>query len=167
MRIFISINLPQALYHYCQQLQQQFEGMKNTSEFHLTLQFLGDEINKKGVSEIINALQNITFKPFEIEMGKVTLFPNSFQPRGVWIECVPNKILDKLSSDIRQIMQKLGYLADKPFKAHITLGRYKQPPNYPLKAVSHQSNILTVEHFYLMQSTFTSQGPKYKVLKTF
>ncbi|MBU0727160.1 RNA 2',3'-cyclic phosphodiesterase, partial [Patescibacteria group bacterium] len=121
MRLFISINVPGELHRHCKQLQSQFPEMKNTNEFHITIQFLGDDIESE--EKIIEKLNKIRFEPFEIQMGDAVPFGNPNNPRGIWIECKENPQLTTLASNIRQFMGDLGYKADHPFRTHITLGR--------------------------------------------
>ena len=165
MRLFISINIPQELHRYLRQLQSQFPDMKNTNEFHMTVQFLGDDIESP--DQLIETLKKIQFTPFEIEMGDAIPFGNPTSPRGVWIECETTSELGKLADNIRQTMSELNYVADKPFKAHITLGRYKRPPNYKPEKTKGEPHKFIIEKFYLMESILTSTGAKHKILASF
>jgi len=139
--------------------------MKNTDEFHMTIQFLGDDI--KSAVPIIEALKKIQFAPFEIEMGNALPFPNAWNPRGVWIECKLSPELKKLAEDIQRAMKELGYIPDKPFKAHITLGRYKHPPGQKIEEAGDESNRFDVKEFYLVESALTPTGPLHKKLGSF
>jgi len=139
--------------------------MKNTDEFHMTVQFLGDDTESPG--KLIEVLKEIQFTPFEIEMGDAIPFPNPGHPRGVWIDCKMAPELEKLAEDIRKETEKLGYIADKPFKAHITLGRYKRPPKYKPKKITGEPNVFTVNQFHLVESTLSSEGPKHKIIASF
>jgi 2'-5' RNA ligase len=165
MRLFISINVPQELHRYCKQLQSRFPDMKNTDEFHMTVQFLGDDAENP--DQLIEALKNVQFTPFEIEMGDAIPFPNPFDPRGVWIECKMLPKLQKLAEDIRQTTSELGYIADKPFKAHITLGRYRRPPRQKIQKINGDRHKFIVDQFHLVESTLTPTGPKHKILASF
>jgi len=165
MRLFIAIHVPQPLYRYCRQLQSQFPDMKNADEFHLTLQFLGDDI--ASAEPIIEALKTVQFVPLEIEMGDALPFPDPHRPRGVWIECAENPTLDKLAADIRKVIEPLGLVPDKPFTAHITLGRYKIPPARLAERVKGNPNTFAVSHFELMASELTPKGPIHKSLARF
>ena len=107
------------------------------------------------------------FTPFEIEMGDVLPFPNPFRPRGVWIECDPSAALLGLADEIRGVMGGLGYQADKPFRAHITLGRYKKPPHKKPQTIKGELHRFKLDKFYLIESNLTPEGPKYKTLATF
>lgn len=165
MRLFISIDVPKELYRYCRQLQGQFPEMKNADEFHMTIQFLGDGI--LSAEPIIKALKNVPFKPFEIEMGNALPFPNAWDPRGVWIECKMNPELGELAKNVREAMEMVGYKADKPFKAHITLGRYRLPPEKKPEIVKGEPHRFAVDSFCLMESTLTPGGPIHKKLGVF
>lgn len=165
MRLFIAITVPQGLHRYCAQLQSQYPELKMTKEFHLTIQFLGNEIENP--QSIIKVLKKIKFEPFEIEMGDVMPFPNPIRPRGVWIECDPSAVLLKLADEIRSSMEELGYRNDKPFRAHITLGRYKKSPNKKPQIIKGESHRFMLDRFYLIESNLTPEGSKYKTLATF
>jgi len=165
MRLFIAIAVPHQLYRYCQQLQSRYPDLKMTREFHLTLQFLGNEISDG--QPIVDALSKIPFEPFDIEMGDVKPFGPFTNPRGVWIECKESKALGQLADQIRQTMDGLGYRADKPFRAHITLGRYKQIPREKPKIIKGEPHVFTVNRLYLMESILLPQGPVYKTVAKF
>ena len=164
MRLFIAIPVPASLHRYCRQLQSQFEGLKKTDEFHITLQFLGNDIENPG--KITEALNRIKFTPFEIEMGDALPFGPKNEPRGVWIECKENEPLNKLAEDIRQKMKTLGFISDHPFRAHITLGRYKFPPKNAPKTVESIPHRFEIGHFELIESHLEEKGPHYRTLAT-
>jgi 2'-5' RNA ligase len=139
--------------------------MKNTNEFHMTVQFLGDDTESP--DQLIKALKTVQFKPFEIEMGDAVPFPHPGHPRGVWIDCEITPELEKLAEKIRKIAGQLGYIADKAFKAHITLGRYKRPPNYKPEKAKGEPHKFTINQFHLIESTLSSKGPKHKIVASF
>jgi RNA 2',3'-cyclic 3'-phosphodiesterase len=175
MRLFISINVPSELHDYCRQLQKRFPGIKNVDEFHLTIQFLGDGIHEQFLPRLTEALTSIHFNPFEIKLGTPRRFPNEDRPSGVWIDCDGGETLRDLADRIRKIMDKIGFRPDKPFAAHITLGRYKTPPTPVLRSRSErpqpepktETKTFKVDRFYLMESHLTPEGPTYKTLAEF
>ena len=175
MRLFISINVPAELHGYCRQLQNRFPGLKNVEEFHLTLQFLGDEIGEAILPRIIETLRSIDFQPFEITLGKARRFPNENRPHGVWIDCDGGNALGDLAEQIRKAMDKIGLKADKPFAAHLTLGRYKDtpPPTFKPRGGRAQpeskteAKVFTADRFFLMESQLTSEGAAHKEIATF
>ncbi|MFH0838192.1 MAG: RNA 2',3'-cyclic phosphodiesterase [Patescibacteria group bacterium] len=165
MRLFIAITVPNGLHNYCQQMQWRFEGLKKVNAFHLTLQFLGDDT--KDPEPIMAALSQIQFKPFEIEMGDIVPFGPPTEPRGVWIECAKNKALNALAAEIQAALKLLGYKSDKPFMAHITLGRYKRFPGKVPQRAKGVPHHFMADHFELIQSHLGENGPQYKVLQKF
>lgn len=150
MRLFIAIPVPETLYEYCKKMQSQFEGLRKTKDFHLTLQFLGDGI--EDADQIMQLLNQVEFRAFEIEMDGIVPFGPSHKPRGIWINCKEDEPLIKLADEIRNRMIPLGYESDKPFKAHITLGRYKIPPDVLPERLKGEVHRFEVKHFELIQS---------------
>ena len=165
MRLFIAIPVPASLHRYCRQLQSQFENLKKTDDFHITLQFLGDDTENP--DEIIAALKQIEFSPFEIEMSDAIPFGPKHKPRGVWIGCEENKALNTLAKNIREKLAPLGYISDKPFRSHITLGRYKFSPKKPPQKIEGMHHRFKVNSFELIESHLGEKGPHYRTLATF
>jgi len=162
--------------------------MKNVDEFHLTIQFLGDGIHEQFLPRITEALRSIDFHPFEIKLGAPRRFSNEDRPNGVWIDCDGGDALRDLADRIRKIMDKIGFRPDKPFAAHITLGRYKVLPylldsrlrgndkggeddrkrgGRPQPAPKTEAKAFKVDHFYLMESRLAPEGPTYKMIAEF
>ncbi len=165
MRLFIAISVPKTLHQYCRQLQSQFDGLKKTSDFHITLQFLGDGIESS--NKIQKALNQIKFEPFEIEMGDIVPFGPKARPRGIWIECNRSETLEELVKEVHSRMIAIDYESDRPFRPHITLGRYKRLPKTAPKRVEGTPRHLQIDHFELIQSHLGENGPHYKTLQKF
>lgn len=144
-------------------MQNQFDELKKTKDFHLTLQFLGDGIET--ADEIIKALSKIEFQAFEIETGDIVPFGPKGKPRGIWIECKENEALQELAKEVQSRMTGLGHELDRPFRPHITLGRYRNIPSVIPKRIKGDSHRSLVEHFELLQSHSNKDGPRYKILK--
>jgi 2'-5' RNA ligase len=72
-----------------------------------------------------------------------------------------------LAKQIRSKMEELNIIADKPFRAHITLGRYKRPPHRKPEKIKGEPHTFTVDRFYLIESTLGPEGPHYKTLAKF
>ena len=167
MRLFIAIKIPQQLHKYCAQLQSKLSNMKNVHDFHITIQFLGNDINKKMSNQIVETLKEIKFKPFDVQMGNALVFPNQFNPKGVWIKCKKTDNLMKFAHKIQNEMKKLGLIADFSFKPQITLGRYKKAPPKPPDTLRGEPHFFTVNEFYLLESKLISSGSSYKTIANF
>lgn len=145
-----------------QSVTKPFLQSKKTKDFHLTLQFLGDGI--EDVQPIIDTLSDIQFEPFEIKLGNPVPFPDPFQPKGIWIECDPSAALLNLANEIQDKMRDLGYIPDHPFRAHITLGRYKEKLIKKISEIETEPVYFKMDSFCLMQSTLNQKGKTYKIL---
>lgn len=185
MRLFISIHPPKALHDACRQLQKSFPGLKTVDDFHLTLQFLGDEIEETLLPRITEALHSIEFEPFEIRLGNARRFPNENRPHGVWIDCDGGTALEDLAERIRMAMGTIGLQADQPFAAHLTLGRYKEtpPPTFkprggsqfgrdrrdgrPQPASKVETKSFKADRFFLMESRLKPAGAEHRIIETF
>lgn len=97
-------------------------------QIHLTLRFLGDTPTAQ-LPQIAAAMDAAAAgaSPMALRLGGVGCFPNTRRPRVIWVG---------LSGDVEQLLALKtaldGQLAllgrppeDKPFRAHLTLGRVK------------------------------------------
>jgi 2'-5' RNA ligase len=140
-----------------------------SSNFHFTLQFLG-EVSEEITDEIIQALYTIKFSSFDVNLKGVGTFPKIKPPRVIWIDTDENggNVLIQLSKKIREVLEPLGFFSDKPFKPHITVFRIKKK----IKDMSNDLKNLKDEDFgmqkicsiKLKKSELTSNGPIYSDL---
>jgi 2'-5' RNA ligase len=96
---------------------------------HLTLKFLGDTPSEK-VNEVKLALARAAAQvsPFTFTVGEVGCFPNSRQPRVVWVGLQePTGALACLQKAVEDQVAPLGFPTEKrPFSPHLTLGRVQR-----------------------------------------
>lgn len=166
MRLFIAIRVPSEVHFRCTELQKKFEGLRKTPDFHITLHFLGGDI--KSPKKILKKLSELTFIPFEIEVqGSANPFPEAENPNGIWMPCKLTRELKELAEKIHSAMREIGYPHDKPFKPHITLGKYKKYPEKTPKIIDGEPFKFEVKGFELMESQRTPQGAEYNSLARF
>jgi 2'-5' RNA ligase len=96
---------------------------------HLTLKFLGDTPLEKveGVqAALLRAAGQIA--PFTFTIGGVGCFPNTRQPRVVWVGVHElTGSLDRLWKAVESHVAPLGFPTEKrPFSPHLTLGRVQR-----------------------------------------
>ncbi|MHB9095085.1 MAG: 2'-5' RNA ligase family protein [Eubacteriales bacterium] len=78
-----------------------------------------------------------------------------------------------LWSDIEQEMVKQGFAAEqKPFSAHLTLGRVKEIKPAPglneiLQRLENKKQVIPLTEIKLMRSRLTGSGPEYSCLGSF
>lgn len=183
IRAFIAIDLPPdvkaALGHVAATLG---EGLPRGTvrwvrpeQMHLTLAFLGDTPVEK-LPEIEAALDTITTQqqPFALALDGVGCFPNRRRPRVVWVglaaagggESAPLLVL---KAALDEALTPLGWLPeDKPFRAHLTLGRVKD--ERAAQGIEWTADVppltVPVTAIHLIESQLRPEGPLYTIRHT-
>jgi len=98
---------------------------------HLTLKFLGD-VSPSSVEFIQQMLRteagNISC--FDIHLAGLGVFPNLKRPRVLYVGVQAPAALQALARGIESASSRLGYEPEeRPFSAHLTLGRVRQNVN--------------------------------------
>ncbi len=95
---------------------------------HLTLRFLGD-ISPEEVELAKQAMQAAAAGagPVEVEVKGWGAFPENKRPRVIWLGLKKGgQELGDIFHDLESALSEFGFeRADKPFSAHLTLGRVK------------------------------------------
>jgi len=172
MRAFIAIETPAEVNSILKEIQKKFTGLGKinfTQEpYHLTLKFLG-EITEGQCTQIKETLKTIKFKPFELELTQLGVFPNENYIKVIWVGA-KDKEVNELQ---QQIDLKLAgmFAKDLRFHAHITLGRVKFIQDRlmikELLKTKVPSLKFEVKEFKLIKSELTPEGPKYEDIEVF
>ena len=143
------------------------------TNFHLTLQFLGD-IDESKVGPVVEALEHHLhpFPRFTINAKGLGVFPDIKRPRILWAG-LEGDHLAALASRVETSLAPLGFAPEKrAFKAHLTVGRWRQFRGSSAKlgeelAVwkSHEFGESEVEKVTLFQSVLKPEGASYHRLK--
>jgi len=186
MRTFIAIDIPSVdkIVHLQNMIMKQFEFDKFNlrpiakGNFHLTIKFLG-EINDSEIKDIIDNLRGLRFEPFQIRFINAGCFPNSANPRVIWLglDRPSTEKLNNLYNVISKLLDRINKSADKlqnhmaeektAFVPHLTIFRSRQhlkiykPFDPNLLNVSHVDE---VEQIKLKNSVLTPGGPIYSDL---
>ena len=133
-RLFIAIELPADVLSSLAGLQAvlkkqvppQTVRWVNADGIHLTLKFLGDTpaANRTSLETALGQAVEGHFT-FSLATGAVGCFPNTRQPRVVWVS-IQNDVdaLKALRDAVEEHVAPLGYpTEDRPFSPHLTLGR--------------------------------------------
>ena len=139
---------------------------------HITVRFLGN-ISPGMVNKIYGAMENVSFKPFQVEIKGLGAFPNLRFPRVVWAGI--RKGAEELRNIFEQLepqLRKLGFQPDpKGFSPHITIARVKTGINKAelaktLKELAEKEfGVMIAKCLRLKKSTLTPRGPIYTTLK--
>jgi 2'-5' RNA ligase len=108
---------------------------------------------------------------FELETVGLGAFPDPARPRTIWAGIDQGAdTVSELHAAIYNRLIKAGFnLDDRPFVAHITLGRVKGGPPQVLgeclgEDASNNFGITTVRHFYCYESELKRTGAEYSAL---
>jgi 2'-5' RNA ligase len=138
LRAFIAVEIPAGIQ---QKIQQETAHLRKgihslvrwvpAQNMHLTLKFLGD-VSPNSVEFIKQMLrteaENISC--FDLHLAGIGAFPNLKRPRVLYVGIHAPAALDMLARGIESASRKLGYEPEeRPFSAHLTLGRVRQNVN--------------------------------------
>lgn len=95
--------------------------------YHVTLRFLGD-VEAERLAPLAEAVAEevADVVPFELRLGGAGGFPSARRPRVVVLGLAPEAPLAALAERVEAGVRAAGLPeADRPFRAHLTLGRVK------------------------------------------
>ncbi|MEW5996314.1 MAG: RNA 2',3'-cyclic phosphodiesterase [Candidatus Micrarchaeota archaeon] len=171
MRLFIAVGIPPEIKRRIGDAQKDLPeegGLKKVELplMHITLKFLG-EVNPKMLERIDNALREVSFSPFMVDVRGAGVFPNPNYIRVVWAGC-ESRALEKLAE---QVNGKLaGMFGEEKFTGHLTIARVKRKmvlDDYLKKYAEWDFGQFGVKEFYLIESVLSREGPKYTVVATY
>ena len=138
IRTFIALDLPPAARESLEGVEKELRKADapvswiKPERVHLTLKFLGD-VTSEQIEDIQAALQRAAAgaSAFRIQPKGCGAFPTIKQMRVVWVGlCGDDEPLKKLQKEVETAMASLGFKPeDRPFRAHLTLGRVKGRQN--------------------------------------
>jgi 2'-5' RNA ligase len=136
VRIFFAVDLPvptkEKLSVFIHRLKEKANQDKirwtKVENLHITLQFLA-RVETKDLPVMIKKTREALRKNHSglFSLGSLQLFPNENHPHVIAMEVLEQDELAKLSADIGEGIRSAGYeIENRPFHAHLTLGRMKQ-----------------------------------------
>ena len=183
IRAFLAIEPPQDMFQVMSSLQEKLKreisgriSWTKSQGQHLTLKFFGD-ISTEDVKNICVAVKNriASESSLNLKIEKLGVFPDARRPRVFW--CGVTGDVEKLSVLQKQLDSDFASIGfpkeDRPFRAHLTLGRIKEPRG--LSGISEaltKNNAFTAGEFgckelILFQSKLSPQGAVYTKLAEF
>lgn len=178
MRVFIGINPEGEFLNRLETavapLRREFPGLKwvPSRNRHLTLRFLG-EVSEKVLNALCGHLDAFPPRvaPFFIQIDRLGGFSGKSGLRVVWAgiqTCLP---LEKLKHWLDKQLGNAGLAAeDRPFHAHITLARIRNPLaattlQHELRQARLPELTFQVASVNVFQSHLSAHGPRYSILK--
>jgi len=136
MRVFLAVEATEELIFRLTALQEVLRGAgasvswASPAGFHLTLRFLG-EVDAARISPLATALDAVAARhaPFTIRIAGAGAFPSTRRPRTIWAGVTEGEApLSALAVDVEAAVVDTGFPSeDRPFRAHLTLGRVREP----------------------------------------
>lgn len=180
MRAFVAIDLPAEIRRKITQLIGLLQPTTThvrwarAEGLHLTLKFIG-EIAPEKVAEVSNRLSSIRMgAPISLGIRGAGYFPNERSPRVIWLGIEAGPDLPALAAQVEEALLPLGIPKEnRPFAAHLTLGRLKVPDKIPvLQEVLRRQGPLdfgafTVDEFFLYESQLSPRGSLYRKIARF
>jgi 2'-5' RNA ligase len=140
---------------------------------HLTLQFLG-AVPGERVPEVEAALREAAgqARPISLEVRGAGGFPNARRPRVVWAGLAGDTAaLGELVRDLGRRLAPLGFPPEeRPFSAHLTLGRSRDTHGAPglAGALAHAAESPPAPwralDVVLFESHLSPRGPRYEAI---
>lgn len=181
-RLFIAVELPDALREELAGLQQQLKRDQppvrwvETDAMHLTLWFLGDVPGDR-VAHLKIALM-LSFagqQAVRVQLGAPGAFPNLQRPQVIWVGLAEGEShLRSWYDALACRLSSLGFLPDpRPFRPHLTLGRVRremsaeqqQRLGAALRSLKPSSNrVWDLQRVALFRSDLRPEGPRYTTL---
>ena len=138
---------------------------------HLTLRFLG-ETEEARVDKITSEIDRIAadYSTVTTEINALGGFPNLNRPRVIWVGLDESiEPIAKMARQLELAMRELRFEKEKPFRAHLTLGRVRDPRSIGALA-DYLSDYridpipVTLDRVVLFKSTLTPRGSIYERL---
>ena len=174
IRAFIAVQLPvevkEALGNVSRTLDSQVTRgavrWVRPEQMHLTLRFLGDT-DVQSLPAVQAALDAVAtgYKPFTLQLEGIGCFPNARRPRVIWVGLSDDAgHLQPLKVALDERLDPLGWPPeDKPFRAHLTLGRAKD--ERAAQGVAWTGDVprlpVPVDAIHLIESRLQPSGPVY------
>lgn len=139
-------------------------------QWHLTIQFLGDEVE---VGRVIDALRTLDGQAAPMQLGGIGAFPRDRRAATLWVGAVEGaEWIAALAREVGAQLASVGYSPeDRPFHPHVTLARLE--PSQDLRGPIAAFDAATVgpawepTELVLYASHTDPDGARYEPLATF
>lgn len=178
LRAFLALPLPERLAGTYVALQRDLERVGSVkwverANLHVTLKFLG-EVERTGLPALIEQLgqAGADAEPGSLGPGRLTAFPTARAARILVVELTDVAgAVGRLHAAIEDRLVRAGLARDdRPFRAHLTLGRLRRGPVDARRALAElpgPEGGWRVGSFELMESRLGPGGPAYTTLQSF
>ena len=174
MRAFVALEVPGQVLDSLVVFQKEIWAtgadikLVERQNLHFTVKFLG-EISEAQAADAGTRLGSLSLKGAEVEVRGAGAFPTASRPRVVWAGVAPEHeaLVAPIAQQIIGALEGIGERDDRPFRAHITMGRVRSGRNiHQLGELLRQSadrrfGAVRLSELKLKSSTLTPSGPMY------
>ena len=137
-RIFVAIDISDGarntVANYIEDLRGEFSnarvGWERVEKLHLTIKFLGD-IDSIQLQHLTEAVEKTArqFSKFNLQISQTGVFPPKRNARILWLGIDDEaRNLQKINDILETECEKKGFVKEsRKFKAHLTIGRLREP----------------------------------------
>ena len=173
VRAFVALELTGEIQDRLKEAQEKLHGcsarltLVEPALIHITLKFLG-EIAEKDLPRVSAALRSVSFSPFPVTVGAVTV-NNPKRPHTVWCRISDGGKGNRLFRQVEEVLAPLGFDREsREFTPHATLARVKVPDPSLFTAIHALDGMsygdCMIRGMKLKKSTLTPRGPVYEDL---
>ncbi|MDG6901891.1 MAG: RNA 2',3'-cyclic phosphodiesterase [Nitrososphaerota archaeon] len=180
MRAFVAIDLPDEVLGSLEAFQADLSATGadlkavERQNLHFTVKFLG-EISEAQAAEARSRLSLLEMKSADVDVKGVGAFPSVGRPRVVWAGVAPEHegLIGPIARNVVDALGDIGESEERPFQAHITLGRVRSLRNVKELGELLRRNSgrpfgsVTLSEVKLKSSVLTPQGPIYRDVGVF
>lgn len=183
LRLFFAVPLAEELRAPVEEVQTRLAGARakvswvDPGNLHFTLKFLG-AVWGQAVPAIVQVAEEVAARhqAFPIHIVGCGAFPRPSDARTIWLGCDEGSdALAALANDLDEALASAGLATreERPFQAHLTLGRNKSA--YRLadlgRAIQREAGVeigrMIADHFVLLHSSLHREGPEYSEVQRF
>ncbi|HEV2226195.1 MAG TPA: RNA 2',3'-cyclic phosphodiesterase [Nitrososphaerales archaeon] len=135
---------------------------------HFTVKFLG-EINESQAAEVGSRLGSLRLNAVDVEVRGAGAFPDPSRARVVWagVSRDHEALVAPIAQQVIDSLEGIGEREERPFRAHITLGRVRSGRNLrQLEQLLRDNSdrpfgVVRLSHLKLKSSVLSPGGPIY------
>jgi RNA 2',3'-cyclic 3'-phosphodiesterase len=182
VRLFVAVDVSPStraqLRSVREQLEAKFGGVRRPPRVtwvadaaaHVTVRFIGHVDTAVAENVRLSLAAPIALPPYDIEFSGVGVFPGPSRPRVVWIGVASGG--DETASLAALVNRRLDQIIapgeSRPFRAHLTVARVKEPERFDwrdaLRKINAGTTRSTIDHVTLYESKTSPKGPTYTPL---
>ena len=180
MRAFVAIEVPGKLVDSLVDFQKEIPAtgadikLVERENLHINLKFLG-EVSEAQAADAQSRLGRLSLKGGDMAVKGVGAFPSPSRPRVVWAGLAKENeaLLAPIAREVISALEGIGERDDRPFRAHITLGRVRSNRNLVALGELLRHNAgrefgeFKMSEIKLKSSVLTPGGPVYKDVGVF